>query len=282
MDNSKTISITNLKKKALESLKGNWGLAIGTTLLGGILLALPSILSGALTFGSTMRMISELGQRSTSYGYNSYDYSRMSDYQGSSYSGLSLILSLLITGAVSYGIIKFNLNLIRDNRPKVEDVFSGFKKFGRTFLINLLLGIFSFLWSLLWIVPMVVVFLIIGVSAFVNGDVSPIIIVLIFIILLAFGISLQVFLNRYAMTYYICNDNDDIDVMESLKTSIELMKGKKIKYFILQLSFIGWGLLAVLTCGIGFLWLRPYIKATETCFYQEITDYQDNVEVIEL
>ena len=38
----------------------------------------------------------------------------------------------------------------------------------------------------------------------------------------------------------------------------------------LDLSFIGWALLCILTLGIGFLWLQPYIEASHAKFYEEL------------
>jgi uncharacterized membrane protein len=40
--------------------------------------------------------------------------------------------------------------------------------------------------------------------------------------------------------------------------------------FLLSLSFIGWALLCILTLGIGFLWLIPYINVSVAKFYQDI------------
>lgn len=48
------------------------------------------------------------------------------------------------------------------------------------------------------------------------------------------------------------------------------MKGNRGNYFLLQLSFIGWGILAVLSLCIGLLWLTPYIAIAEICFYDRI------------
>ena len=50
------------------------------------------------------------------------------------------------------------------------------------------------------------------------------------------------------------------------------MRGHKFDYFALQLSFIGWAILACLTFGIGFLWLIPYIQLTSIEFYRYIRD----------
>ena len=48
------------------------------------------------------------------------------------------------------------------------------------------------------------------------------------------------------------------------------MKGNRGNYFLLELSFIGWAILSVLTLGIGFLWLAPYMSVASVCFYDRI------------
>lgn len=50
------------------------------------------------------------------------------------------------------------------------------------------------------------------------------------------------------------------------------MKGFKLKLFLLYLSFIGWGILCVVTLGIGFLWLTPYINASKAVFYDNLRE----------
>ena len=52
--------------------------------------------------------------------------------------------------------------------------------------------------------------------------------------------------------------------------SKEMMKGNKLNYFALNLSFIGWALLAMLTFGIGLFFLLPYINAALAEFYVEV------------
>jgi uncharacterized membrane protein len=48
------------------------------------------------------------------------------------------------------------------------------------------------------------------------------------------------------------------------------MHGYKWKFFVLQVSFIGWILLSLLSLGIGFLWLAPYITTSNAAFYNEL------------
>ena len=52
-----------------------------------------------------------------------------------------------------------------------------------------------------------------------------------------------------------------------------LMKGRKLRYFLLQLSFIGWWLLGILTLGLGFLWIIPYMLQTNTQFYLNLKEF---------
>ena len=49
-----------------------------------------------------------------------------------------------------------------------------------------------------------------------------------------------------------------------------MMQGQKFNLFYLQLSFIGWWILACLTGGIGFLWLAPYYQTAQAAFYQNL------------
>lgn len=48
------------------------------------------------------------------------------------------------------------------------------------------------------------------------------------------------------------------------------MNGYKRKLFLLDLSFIGWHILAILSLGIGYLWLIPYIYTTKAVFYENL------------
>ncbi|MEQ8153928.1 MAG: DUF975 family protein [Clostridiaceae bacterium] len=274
MGNGKNISISVLKKNALKSLKGNWGLAVLANLLGGIILSIPNGINGARSY-ETMKEL-RVYLESIENGYDSY--SKLHSYSGG---GLSFLLNILITGAVVYGLTRFNLNLIREKDPKVEDIFEGFKRYGRTVLINLLLLIFKGLWSLLLIIPIVISVAVLIAIYVSGGEVSAGLGIFILIAAIAGSIALQIFLYRYSMAYFIFNDNDELDAMGALKESIELMDGYKVKYFLLHLSFIGWGILSILTIGIGLLFLIPYIRASESSFYQQISIGDNPLEVIE-
>lgn len=49
------------------------------------------------------------------------------------------------------------------------------------------------------------------------------------------------------------------------------MRRHKTDLFILELTFIGWSLLCVLTLNLGHIALNPYKNAAYAVFYREIT-----------
>lgn len=74
----------------------------------------------------------------------------------------------------------------------------------------------------------------------------------------------------YAMTPYILSDCTNVKAKDALKLSMRIMKGKKWKLFVFQLSFIGWTLLNVLTLGIlGIFFVSPYMNSAMACWYLE-------------
>ena len=143
---------------------------------------------------------------------------------------------LLVVCPLEFGFMLCFLRLIRgeDSSEMVGDQFNVFSKYGRTLGTSLLMTLYILLWCLLFVIP---------------------------------GIIMSY---AYAMTPYIMNDRPDLDASDCIHESRVMMKGYKWKLFCLDLSFIGWALLCILTLGIGFLWLQPYIEASHAKFYEEL------------
>lgn len=82
----------------------------------------------------------------------------------------------------------------------------------------------------------------------------------------------------YALAPYIVNDlvksdrEDEVSWTSAISESKELMQGHKMELFMLNLSFIGWYLLIVITFGLAALWAAPYIQTTKANFYRQIAD----------
>lgn len=147
---------------------------------------------------------------------------------------LGSLLNLILGGPMTLGLVTYLLHLFRADNSKIEDVFSGFSSFGKTFVLNLLIEIFTFLWLLLLIVP--------GIIAII----------------------------RYSMSFYIMHDNPELSAVEALDKSKEMMDGEKMRLFTLWLSFLGWFILGLISIGIGFIWITPYYNAAVTAFYEDL------------
>lgn len=146
--------------------------------------------------------------------------------------GVGNLYSLIVQGPFMLGYSYFILKLFRREPTSPPDVFYGFEHFGKAFLLAIVTTLFILLWSLLLIIP--------GVIAS----------------------------YRYRLAYYVILDNPSIGVLEAIAESKRLMRGNKGKLFILDLTFIGWALLAALTFGLGMIALLPYMATATVVFYE--------------
>lgn len=72
----------------------------------------------------------------------------------------------------------------------------------------------------------------------------------------------------YFLTPYIAAENPDIKPREAINLSRRMMNGHKWECFKLELTFLGWDLLGILTFGaVNVLWSTPYRIATCAEFY---------------
>lgn len=62
----------------------------------------------------------------------------------------------------------------------------------------------------------------------------------------------------------------DMTMADMFHKSMELVNGHRVEYYGLMFSFIGWMLLAVLTCGLLYIWLMPYIVIAMSNWYRAL------------
>lgn len=147
---------------------------------------------------------------------------------------LTPLISFIINAPLALGLTIFWISFSRNNNPNLDQVFEGFESWGRALKAQLLTTIFTLLWTLLLIIP--------GIIAALS----------------------------YSQIFYIISEDKNIGINDAIEKSKKMMYGYKWKFFRLQLRFIGWALLCILTLGIGFLWLIPYIQVTAAKFYDDI------------
>lgn len=225
-------SSAELKRQAKESLKGRWGQAV--------LLNLIPTLIGIATI--LLIMIPIILFATTIYD-GSASVSEATTSGGGSSGGGGGIISSIISALFMSGISWTYLDILRGQKDQIEpfkDAFRGFKGLfiGGVISLAVLISIFTTLWGLLLVIP---------------------------------GIIKSY---SYSQSYFIYYDivqetGQTPKVLDTITASRKLMDGYKGQLFWLDLSFIGWHILALATAGIGYLWLSPYISATKAAFYEQ-------------
>lgn len=74
----------------------------------------------------------------------------------------------------------------------------------------------------------------------------------------------------YAMTDFLLKDDSTLCNNAAIEKSMVMMEGKKMKLFLLDLSFIGWAILCTFTLGIGYFFLQPYMQVSRAAFYEDL------------
>lgn len=144
------------------------------------------------------------------------------------------LAGLIISGPLMLGLTYFSLSISRGQEPKLDQLFQGFNNFSNSMATYLLMILFVLLWALLLIVP---------------------------------GIIMAI---AYSMTFFILADEPNIKPMEALEKSKKMMDGYKMKMFMLYMRFLLLSLACILTLGIGFFFLLPYIQICTAKFYEYV------------
>lgn len=164
--------------------------------------------------------------------------------------GLLALLQVFVSPSLSAGLNNYYITLVRGGETSFSMLFSRLHVFLKAFALYILIGIRIFLWTLLLIIPGII-------AAY-----------------------------RYAMAPFLFAEDPEIGILEAIERSKKLMDGNKSRLFMLQLSFLGWNLLAAIAAGflnniiplVGIvaglfasLAVTVYLNASVTAFYVELT-----------
>lgn len=76
---------------------------------------------------------------------------------------------------------------------------------------------------------------------------------------------------EYRMIPYLLADDPNMDSKEAFAKSKQMMKGNKWDAFVLDLSFLGWHILGLLTIGIlEVFYVNPYEGQTDAALYERL------------
>ena len=156
--------------------------------------------------------------------------------------GVHLLLGILITAVIGVGVARFYMNN-RQGRAQFSDVICGFKEnYTNIVFVRLIVSIKTALWTLLFIIPGIV------------KDYS------------------------WCLVPYLLSDDPNLDYKTAMQRSAEMMQGRKMQKFLLDLSFIGWVLMGLVTLGIGMLlWTAPYMEAADAEWYAAVAGKDQNM-----
>lgn len=201
-------------------------------------------------------------------------------FEGNSFISMVIsITAIVIEMPLQFGLIYAFFKLFYGENVKAFDFLKlGFGNFARSWKIS-----FNILGKV--IIPVILILVssfimyygivisaayavasVFGGSAY-DSSFGALLIVLGFILLIVSGIWFTVKSYYYQLSYIVACDNPDMLPKDCVLKSQELMTNRRAKLFCLQFSFIGWAILAVLTLGIGYLWLLPYIQVATIAFY---------------
>lgn len=148
---------------------------------------------------------------------------------------IGFFVKLLAINPLTVGCTRFFI-VNSDAPADLSELLYGFKNgYGNVVVGMFMRDLFTFLWSLLFIVP---------------------------------GIIKSY---SYRMVPNLLADEPGISGPEAMERSKQMMHGHKWKTFLLDLSFIGWFLLSVITLGIvNVFWTQPYLEATDAELYKTL------------
>ncbi len=147
-----------------------------------------------------------------------------------------MILATLLLVVLNGGWTLYNLGVRNGKFMSYGTLLDGFTFAGKLIGLYILMVIKIALWSMLFYIPGIV-------AAY-----------------------------RYQFAIYNLCENPDIKITEAIEMSKMQTYGYKGALFVLDLSFLGWYILNVLTRGIAGIWITPYIQQTKLGYFYAIKE----------
>ena len=145
------------------------------------------------------------------------------------------VLTMLLGTVLNVGFVLYCMAIRRGERAEFLTLFDGFSFVGKIIGLSILQSVFIFLWSLLFVIP--------GIIA--------------------------AYRYRFAM-YNLC-ENPDLSIVEALDMSKRQTEGYKGQLFVLDLSYLGWGILASVPSTVEFFHLYLQILEDPAVFMADPT-----------
>lgn len=150
--------------------------------------------------------------------------------------GTNILAILLIPFAIA--IAGYFLNHIRGFNPSWQSLYKeGFDSYGSYLKTGFVTYLVIMLWSFLFIVPGIIM-----------------------------GLA-------YSQVYFIVHDNPALSPKQARDLSRRMTEGFKGDLFVLGFSFIPWAFFVCITCGIGMIYVLPYMQTVSAMYYENLKSY---------
>ncbi len=158
-----------------------------------------------------------------------------------------IVIDAFVVNPLEIGIRRFGIANL-NTKAEVKEIGFGFDhNYKNGVKAMFLKDLYTFLWSLLFVIP---------------GIVKS---------------------YEYRMIPYLLADHPDMTYKQAFAESRRMMSGQKWRAFVLDLSFIGWDILSILTLGIlSIFYVEPYRFMTNAALYEALaygSTAQDDVTI---
>ena len=173
-----------------------------------------------------------------------------------------LFIVLVLSDVLFVGFFGAYGKIYRDEDVGVGEIFSGYRHFGRNWLSILWMSFMIFVWMfLMWIILFVAY-----IAVYHTGFVF-----IYFLLIPAMWIFLFAKAFSYSVIWDVLHQSAKLSPIQALRASVKITKGHLWSMFVMQLSFIGWYILGILTLGILLIvFVTPYINTSVAGHYVEM------------
>jgi len=169
--------------------------------------------------------------------------------------GVSLVSQLLLV-LLWVGCNALGLDLSRRDPVDLSTLFEGFRIWPKAALLYLYISLMLGIWATILSLPASYVLSALYLSEMLTMD------QIMNLMLVVMSVLLFILSYQYRTCYLILLDGPDKPIRQIAGEARLVTHSHKLQLFLLDLSFLPWYLLCILTCGILLVWKLPYFLTT--------------------
>ncbi len=221
------------KALARRALKGRWQTAMLVFFTAGILITAAQVYQ-AIANNDVLNLMEQLLQS----GYPT-EYV-MNQITSPSYwlPTIALMAAALLSAGLNLGMQRYFIGIVKNENAPYTTVFSKMGSFFKAVLLQILVALV--LLGIMAVVLVPILLLVVNVPSLMESGFFTFIIAIAPVAMVVF--ILVIYFN-FVLAEYALAEDTSLSPIEAMKKSCQGMKGHKMEFFVLQLSFIGWTLL---------------------------------------